>query len=77
MNLNKTVAAIVIGTGFALTMTASFAQMSIDPGLSRMTPSSDETVRRFPRTNTGSDPSTNLPYAATQGRAPYAQGDAQ
>ena len=77
MKLNQAVAAFVVGTGLAVTMTTTFAQMYIDPGLSGMTPSSDETVRHFPRTNTGSDPSTNLPYAATQGRPPYAQGDAQ
>jgi hypothetical protein len=77
MNLNKAVAAIVVGTGLALTMASAFAQMDINPGLSAGTLSADATVRKFPRTNTGSDPSTELPYAATQGRLPYAQGDAQ
>jgi hypothetical protein len=77
MNLNKTAAAILIGAGLALTMTTTFAQMYNDPGPAGMTPSADNTVRHFPRSNTGSDPGTNLPYAATAGRAPYAQGEAQ
>ena len=77
MKTSKTVAAISAGTVLALMMTASFAQTYMDPGPGGAMPSADQTVRSFPRTNTGSDPTTELPYAATAGRPPYAQGNAQ
>jgi hypothetical protein len=57
----------------ALNLSAAQAQTY---GASAMSASTmqDATVRAFPRSNTGSDPSTNLPYAATIGRPSYAQG---
>lgn len=57
-------------TSAALTLTAAYAGTAS----SGVKAAEDTTVRAFPRTNTGSDPLTQLPYEATVGRPLWAQG---
>jgi len=55
---------------------SSLAAMSAHAQDSSMPSKADTTVRAFPPSDVGSDPSTELPYAATVGRPAYAQGQA-
>ena len=77
MNLRQIAIALFAGAALTASLSPALAQMSSDPGLGGRSSSQDTTVTRFGRSGAGSDPATELPFAATAGRPPYAQGDAQ